>query len=58
MSTELKMSPFFMQDCVIGPAKLAGAHDDGLEHRSNFGRRGCDHLQNIGAPGLVGQSFW
>ena len=38
---------------IIGLAKLASAFDDGLEYRSDIGRRRCDHAQNIGAAGLV-----
>ena len=40
-------------DRVIGAAKFAGALDNGLEHRSNIGRRGCDHAEDVAAAGLV-----
>ena len=51
MSTELKLVALFQsQDCVIGPAKLAGAHDDGLEHRSNFGREDAITFRILALP--------
>ena len=48
---------FQQHDGVIGLAELAGAFDDGLEHRFDIGRRGGDHPEDIGAPGLVGEGL-
>ena len=45
------MSPSFRQhDRIIGIAKLAGALDNGLEHRPDIGRRGCDHAEDVALP--------
>src|SRR5258707_9952727 len=40
---------------IIGLAELAGSLDNGLEIRPDIGRRGCDHPQDIAAPGLIDQ---
>jgi len=45
------------QHGVIGLAELARAFDNGLENRPDFGRRGSDHPENIGAACLVNQRF-
>ena len=42
-------------DGIIGFAQLAGALDNGLEHRPNIGWRGCNHTEYVGAPGLISQ---
>src|SRR6516164_1460142 len=42
-------------DRIVRLAKLAGTFDNGLENRSDFGWRGCDYAQDIGAAGLVSQ---
>ena len=44
-----------MNNRIIGVAKLAGALDNGLEHRPDIGRRRGDDLQDVGASGLIGQ---
>ena len=54
MRAGMQVAPIFQEhDGVIGFAKLAGAFDDRLENRSDIGRRGCDHAENIGASGLI-----
>src|SRR5215212_7001904 len=40
---------------IVGIAKLAGTLDNSLKGWSNNGRRGCDHLKNVAAPGLIDQ---
>ena len=58
MRTELELVALLQtQDCIIGFAKLAGAFDDRLEDWFDVGRRGGDHLQDIGAAGLVGEGL-
>ena len=42
-------------DGIEGIAKLAGSLNNGLEHRPHIGRRGCDHAEDVGAPGLISQ---
>ena len=46
---------FQEHDGVIGFAKFTGAFDNSLENRPNIGRRGRDHAENVGAPGLISQ---
>ena len=40
---------------IVCLAQLAGAFDDGLQHRLHVGRRGGDDPQDVGAAGLVVQ---
>ena len=40
---------------IISIAKLAGALDNGIENRPDIGRRGRDHVEDVAAPGLIGQ---
>src|ERR1700716_3399830 len=40
---------------IDGLAEIAGAFDDGLENRPDFGRRGSDYAEDVAAPGLIGQ---
>ena len=42
-------------DGIIGIAELAGALDNGLEDRPDIGRRGCDHVEDVAAAGLISQ---
>src|SRR6266478_8133729 len=44
-------------DGIIGVAKLAGTLDNGVENRTDVGRRGSDHPEDVAAPGLVSQSL-
>ena len=46
------------RDGVVGLAQLASAFGDGLEHRLHVGRRGGDHVEDVGAAGLVAQRFF
>src|SRR5262245_5284469 len=42
---------------VIGIAELAGALDNGLKRRTDVRWRGGDHIQDVGAAGLVSEGF-
>jgi hypothetical protein len=42
-------------DGVMGAADFAGALDDGLQCRTDIGRRGGDHPQDVAAAGLIDQ---
>jgi hypothetical protein len=56
MSAELKLLAVLEgDDGIISLAKLAGAFDDGFQHRGEVGRRGGDHVEDVGAAGLVFQ---
>ena len=58
VSTEKKVITLFEGcDTIVRLAKFAGAFHDGLQDRLNIGRRGCNHLEDVGASGLVGQCF-
>ena len=43
---------------IISFAKIAGAFDDGSEHRLHIGRGGGDHVEDVGAAGLVSQRLF
>src|ERR1700722_13105433 len=47
----------FLQEHVgiISLTKFASTLDNRLENRHDVGRRGCDHPEDITAPGLIGQ---
>ena len=47
-------SIFQYDDGVVGLAQLAGALHDRLQHGLHVGRRGGDHIEDVGAAGLVG----
>src|SRR5690349_14799838 len=42
---------------IIGVTNLTGAVDDGLERRTDVGRRGGDHLEDVAAAGLIDKCF-
>ncbi len=56
MRAGMQVAAIFQEhDGIIGLANLAGAFDDGLENRSDIGRRGRNHAENVCTSGLVGQ---
>jgi len=44
-------------DGVVGLAEFAGTFDDRLQHRTDISRRRGDDVEDVGAAGLVGESF-
>src|SRR6516162_5424530 len=51
------VSVLYPSQRVISTAQLTSAFDDGLQHRLNVGRRGGDHVQDVRAAGLIGESL-
>src|SRR6266478_1376180 len=38
---------------IIGIAEFAGTFGNSLKNRPDIGRRGCDHAEDVAAPGLI-----